>query len=254
MALPKFWSSSDTLKYFNATGCNFKGPIARLIDAPRLSDIKLSNNRLCGPLPDIYPLSSIGFIDLSYNSFSGTIPSSWTGAYIKSELNLRNNALSGTLPNPPGLPMPGIHVEYDFRYNNFTGGLFNFSTTLVDQLYFANTNINPCTKDPSFQRQYVRIDLANGGAWCNCPTYYRNSRGVSNTTCPYGATYSDPIYIGVAPTYCDTYYDGPEPEPSAEEPPTPSSVSPADATSSSCSLVPLVSLLLGWILLHGILI
>ena len=65
----------------------------------RVTTIRLSENRLTGPLPrELSYLSSLVALDLATNNLTGPIPN-WIGNLPSlSELNLANNALEGAIP------------------------------------------------------------------------------------------------------------------------------------------------------------
>ncbi|RHN51106.1 putative non-specific serine/threonine protein kinase [Medicago truncatula] len=60
-------------------------------------DLRLDHNNFTGGLPNISPMAAI--IDLSYNSFSGSIPHSWMNLKELGVLDLWSNGLSGELPS-----------------------------------------------------------------------------------------------------------------------------------------------------------
>ncbi|KAJ0954516.1 putative protein kinase RLK-Pelle-LRR-XI-1 family [Helianthus annuus] len=73
-----------------------------LAKSPNLYDLRLFDNSLIGPIPSdlgkFSTLTTLNYLDLSGNSFSGKIPSGLANLMLNT-LNLSNNQLSGEIPS-----------------------------------------------------------------------------------------------------------------------------------------------------------
>lgn len=85
-----------------------------------LNLIDLSRNSFSGSIP--FQLGNCSFLeslDLSSNRFSGEIPASVTNLRNLSYINLSNNSLTGEIPKELGIN--SCLVQVDFSHNHFTG-------------------------------------------------------------------------------------------------------------------------------------
>ena len=89
----------------------------------RCRSLLLGNNAIDGAVPDwVGNLPAVQFVDLSFNAFTGTIPSSYSNLSVSAkELRLGGNALTGTLPQ--WLEHFGVLQFLDVSDNAFTGTL-----------------------------------------------------------------------------------------------------------------------------------
>ncbi|KAL1221334.1 Receptor-like protein 31 [Cardamine amara subsp. amara] len=90
----------ETLKLSHNSFSRFGKPTA-VLHQTQMVELHLDSNSFCGPFPrPICKLRSLEFLDLSHNSFNGSIPSCLRN-FTKSlqVLNLRNNNFGGILPN-----------------------------------------------------------------------------------------------------------------------------------------------------------
>ncbi|KAL8247887.1 hypothetical protein R6Q59_009103 [Mikania micrantha] len=94
----------------------------RLLGIPTtLYVLKLSYNRLSGQLPELSNKSSMVILDLSYNSFEGSLHHficPYGGKWLTG-LNLGNNYLSGAIPNRCWDKYPGLML-LDLENNNLS--------------------------------------------------------------------------------------------------------------------------------------
>uniref|UniRef100_A0A2N9F6Z8 non-specific serine/threonine protein kinase n=1 Tax=Fagus sylvatica TaxID=28930 RepID=A0A2N9F6Z8_FAGSY len=60
----------------------------------KLLKLSLRNCSLQGPIPDLSRIPYLGYLDLSYNNLSGTIPTYFSGLPLLQKLELQNNELS----------------------------------------------------------------------------------------------------------------------------------------------------------------
>ncbi|KAH7860272.1 hypothetical protein Vadar_011504 [Vaccinium darrowii] len=96
------------------------GGVPSCFNPPALS-IRLSKNRLHGPFPRAFQNTSLRELDLSYNQFSGNIPT-WIGSLSDlTVLLLQNNQFEGNIPKEL------CHLSYltliDLSSNNLSGSI-----------------------------------------------------------------------------------------------------------------------------------
>eukprot|EP00249_Psilotum_nudum_P003927 c17430_g2_i1 orf=1-1035(-) len=97
-----------------------------------INDLSLANNQLSGPLDGIADLTDLGYLDLSFNEFSGTVPSAIFGFKLR-VLQLQRNQLSGPI-KPPGLV---VIPTIDLSFNNLSGVISPF-LAFAQNIYLNN--------------------------------------------------------------------------------------------------------------------
>ncbi|KAM0013060.1 putative leucine-rich repeat-containing, plant-type, leucine-rich repeat domain superfamily [Helianthus debilis subsp. tardiflorus] len=94
-----FWRSFPNLQYLDMSQNQIQG---RLFEIPAtLYEVDLSSNLFSGKLPKLFNSSMLDVLDLSNNSFTGSLfhlLCSW-GGNVTDALNLANNHLSGAIPD-----------------------------------------------------------------------------------------------------------------------------------------------------------
>ncbi|KAI7978996.1 putative inactive receptor kinase [Camellia lanceoleosa] len=100
---------------------------------------------------DILPLSpQLNFLDLSFNSFMGSIPNSIQNLTFLTGLNLQNNSLTGTIPN---LNLPNLK-HFNLSNNHLNGSIpsslkkFPASSFKGNSL-LCGSPLNQCPMSPS---------------------------------------------------------------------------------------------------------
>ncbi|VFQ80107.1 unnamed protein product [Cuscuta campestris] len=89
-----------------------------LTSLPTLRNLFLQHNNLSGHIPTFS--NQLNILDLSYNSFSGSIPPSVIQNLTQlTVLNLQNNSLSGPIPN---ITLPRLK-HLNFSYNHLNGSI-----------------------------------------------------------------------------------------------------------------------------------
>ncbi|GKV45304.1 hypothetical protein SLEP1_g52409 [Rubroshorea leprosula] len=86
-----------------------------------MSRLILRNCNIFGKLPDyLGQMTSLKFLDLSFNKLSGEIPSSYYGLVDIDFMYLTGNLLSGTIP--PWILEKGDNIDLSYNNFNFTAG------------------------------------------------------------------------------------------------------------------------------------
>eukprot|EP00249_Psilotum_nudum_P003926 c17430_g1_i1 orf=1-1092(-) len=94
--------------------------------------LSLSNNQLSGPLDNIADLANLVYLDLSFNRFSGSVPSAIFGFKLNS-LQLQRNQLSGPVRPSELVVIPTI----DLSFNNLSGVISPF-LAFAHNIYLNN--------------------------------------------------------------------------------------------------------------------
>ncbi|KAG5564259.1 hypothetical protein RHGRI_000455 [Rhododendron griersonianum] len=113
----------EGLRLLDLSENNITGAVPSCFSSSPINNIRLSKNRLDGPLPMAFKNYSTNLmeLDLSYNQFSGSIPT-WIGSFSNlSVLLLQNNSFEGNIPkelcNLSSLTM------IDLSFNNLFGSI-----------------------------------------------------------------------------------------------------------------------------------
>ncbi|KAI3794878.1 hypothetical protein L1987_37518 [Smallanthus sonchifolius] len=138
----QFFMNCSSLRSLSLSSNNLEGPIpSTLSNCKTLNHLDLSSNRFSGN-PDfdsgIWSLTRIRTLDLSHNSFSGSIPNGVLALHDLKELSLQGNHFSGSLPFDLGF-CPHLK-KLDFSNNLFTGTVPESFHTLSSLNYFNLAN------------------------------------------------------------------------------------------------------------------
>ncbi|KAI3761673.1 hypothetical protein L1987_52094 [Smallanthus sonchifolius] len=126
--LPDFSSITSTLRSLNFSSNHFTGTIHTLVSLPALVALNISNNTFGGSIP---PTICATVIDLSLNDFTGSIPQGFFGACSSIKvLRLGFNNLTGQIP-------PDIHNAISLQVlflpgNSLTGEIDESITNLTN--------------------------------------------------------------------------------------------------------------------------
>ncbi|KAF3446396.1 hypothetical protein FNV43_RR11575 [Rhamnella rubrinervis] len=100
-------NNSSRVSAIELSGKNFSGKVsAAIFQLPDIKTIDLSSNQLAGELPpDVFSAvsSSLRYLNLSNNNFTGPLPSGSVNSSLLETLDLSNNMLSGKIPQLMGL-------------------------------------------------------------------------------------------------------------------------------------------------------
>lgn len=97
-----------------------------------LSFLSLAHNRISGSIASLAPLTSLYFLDVSFNQLAGNLPPEILGLSLHS-LVLQHNHLSGSVEPPSLVSMKTL----DLSFNRFTGHLSPLLSTAAN-LYMNN--------------------------------------------------------------------------------------------------------------------
>ncbi|PHU07778.1 hypothetical protein BC332_24267 [Capsicum chinense] len=120
-----------------------------------LTFLSLAKDALQGPLPISffngsipYQIGNLQVLDVSYNYFSGTIPSTITNLTSLKMLSLSQNNISGTIPNYFGKNSPQL-FSVRFADNGFTGELPPelCSQFVLEELIINGNKLPHCLKN-----------------------------------------------------------------------------------------------------------
>ncbi|KAJ0985042.1 hypothetical protein J5N97_003398 [Dioscorea zingiberensis] len=122
--IPLSASSCGQLQVFILSFNKFEGKIPAWLDVGNCSSLRrliLQNNKLNGSLPDFAENSSLLYMDLSENSWSGHMPPSLANCVNVTEINLSSNKIEGPIPPEIG-KLVNLHV-LDLSSNRLYGQL-----------------------------------------------------------------------------------------------------------------------------------
>lgn len=94
---PRFDMVPPTMQYLYLSHNGLVGGFQLATGYDTLKLVSISHNNLSGPLPPDLP-PNLSILNMSNNSFVGTLPSSWSKLPM-ADINVDNNQLTGTLPS-----------------------------------------------------------------------------------------------------------------------------------------------------------
>lgn len=122
--------------HFNGISGNSAMSLTALTE---LQVLRLDQNSLAGPLPDIAGLAKLTKVDLHGNQFTGTIPS-LAGLASLSEFAVNSNQLTGSTPMLSGLPQLKVFNAAGNRLNGAIGALAG--AVALEEFYVQNNKIS----------------------------------------------------------------------------------------------------------------
>ncbi|GLT55695.1 hypothetical protein SLA2020_287910 [Shorea laevis] len=121
--LPESIGNLERLSTIELASCHFNGSIPKAMTyLTQLVSLDFSFNNFSGPIPSLSIAKNLTHLNLSHNLLTGPILSTnWSSLSKLVSINLRNNALNGTLPETLfGIPSLQRLV---LSQNRFSGGL-----------------------------------------------------------------------------------------------------------------------------------
>lgn len=123
--IPNFGGSCPKLKHLDLSSNKFVGKIEdnALVGCTSLSFLNVSNNEFSGGFPPLPSSSSMEYLYLGSNKFQGLIPESFAGDFCSNlvELDVSFNNFSGMIPT--GFDSCNLLEIFDVSNNNFSGDL-----------------------------------------------------------------------------------------------------------------------------------
>ncbi|TMW81692.1 hypothetical protein EJD97_008339 [Solanum chilense] len=157
-------SGSIPKPLFNLTNIGFldlgynylEGPISDFFRFGKLWLLSLGNNNFSGRLEFLSSNRSwtqLEFLDFSFNSLTGPIPSNVSGIQNLQRLYLSSNHLNGTIPSwifsPPSL------TEFDLSDNHFSGNIQEFKSKTLDIVSLKQNHLQGPIPKSLLNQSYV---------------------------------------------------------------------------------------------------
>ncbi|PRQ25747.1 putative non-specific serine/threonine protein kinase [Rosa chinensis] len=133
-----------------------------------LTCLNISHNKLSGGIPEAEEIGNLHLrylLDLSSNSFSGSLPLNLAKLIMLEILNVSHNQLSGNIPST-FYSMVSL-VRIDFSYNNLTGPIPTggiFQKKLPHNAFIGNSGLcgeieglTPCTSGPKNSKEKILV-------------------------------------------------------------------------------------------------
>lgn len=185
--LPGFWANHPSIAEVALASCNFSGTIPSTLLSPKLRELTIQENRLCGPIFDVPERRGLRNIDFGNNRFSGTFPASW-GSHLSiiDNLNLGYNFMNGTLPSHLATSL-GQPASISLNVNNFHGPVpdfFDFKTLVI--LRLSDTSLDLCASSPNLNVTSGMTCILDNVAVsaCGCQELWQKCGIFCNTSPP----------------------------------------------------------------------
>ncbi|KAG2403256.1 uncharacterized protein HKW66_Vig0185420 [Vigna angularis] len=180
-SIPREFSQMHFLNTLDLSDNNFSGEIPKNISSDMLRFLKLSNNKLHGPVfptlstlkyleelyldrnslsgsIDSFSITSLATLDLSNNHLVGNLPSVMGNVSRLRVLSLSNNNLGGSISTR----FVGLNaLEYlDISGNNFSGFLPSFANSFVKFVHMSNNRFTSLSKSTFNISSLMILDLS----------------------------------------------------------------------------------------------
>lgn len=158
-----------------------------------LRSLYLNINMLTGPIPsDLFNSLSLSFLSLSQNSLNGSIPPSlWNLCGHLVELDLDQNELVGTIPDPalPNVTCPSLQ-KLDFSGNHLAGSIPSFlpSFTNLHVLDLSNNSFSGTIPEALANMSLSVLNFSHNNLTGAIPNFAQN--------------FSQDAFVGNSPTLC----------------------------------------------------
>ncbi|CAO2838464.1 unnamed protein product [Amaranthus hypochondriacus] len=174
--LPQWLKTQYKLRSLDLSNNAIKGELLEWTPNVNLRNLNLSNNQIDGKIPN-FPLSSkIFFIDLSNNLFSGTLITSLCNLENLCLLNLKQNQLSGLIPDCWGQESSMFIV--DLSFNKLSGTIpMTLGRLPILQYLKLNNNFIEGKIPPTFNviSEMIILDLGENKLTGEIPKWDRES-------------------------------------------------------------------------------
>uniref|UniRef100_A0A5B7AF47 Putative receptor-like protein 12 n=1 Tax=Davidia involucrata TaxID=16924 RepID=A0A5B7AF47_DAVIN len=172
-----FWSTNATI--FRLHSNSFSGPITLNISEvmPQLEELYLSENHITGSIPSsICNMMSLGILSLRNNKLSGELPQCWDESQDLQVVDVANNNLSGNIPSSMGVlrSLRMLMLSNNNLYGEIPPSLQNCSylqsIDLGENRLSGNLPLWIGENDPSYYILRLRSNLFSGNIprqWCN---------------------------------------------------------------------------------------
>ncbi|KAL7584654.1 hypothetical protein Lser_V15G42792 [Lactuca serriola] len=182
--IPESIGNLKSLSRIELPNCNFRGRIPKSMEnLTQLTYLDLSSNKLTGQIPSFQLCKNLTHIDLSRNSLSGIIPSAhFQDLQHLMLINLRFNTFNGSIPS--SLFNLQQLQKIQLSNNNFDGVLTDFSNpsaSLLDTLDLSSNMLKGQIPKSFFQLGRLNILLLCSNN-LNGTIYTKDFQGLSNLT------------------------------------------------------------------------
>ncbi|CAN8258785.1 unnamed protein product [Cochlearia groenlandica] len=143
LQLCNFLDKLEEVTIFHANSNNFIGSVPKVSNLKYLFELDLSNNKLSGEFPSsVLKATNLTFLDLRFNSFSGSVPPQVFDLDLDI-LFINNNNLAQRLPENLG----SITARYlTFANNRFNGPIPSSIGNIksLQEVFFLNNKLTGC--------------------------------------------------------------------------------------------------------------
>ncbi|KFK39280.1 hypothetical protein AALP_AA3G224000 [Arabis alpina] len=141
--LDNFLDKLEEVTIFHANSNNFVGSVPKVSNLKYLFELDLSNNKLSGEFPrSVLKATNLTFLDLRFNSFSGSVPPQVFNLDLDA-LFINNNNLVQRLPENLG-SITALYLT--FANNRFTGPIPGSIGNIksLQEVLFLNNKLTGC--------------------------------------------------------------------------------------------------------------
>ncbi|EOY04390.1 Leucine-rich repeat protein kinase family protein isoform 1 [Theobroma cacao] len=194
--IPASYGNFSRLAKLSLRNCSLQGAVPDLSRISSLRYLDLSWNNLTGPIPSNKLSENMTTIDLSDNQLNGSIPGSFSDLPSLQELSVKNNLLTGPVPTNIWQNMSfstSAKLTLDLRNNSFSSIQGHLNPPVNVTLRLGG---NPVCNNANL----LNLSLFCGSESGEMPTYLNNSPVQCRTQeCPTDGFYE---YIPASPVPC----------------------------------------------------
>ncbi|PIM99235.1 Leucine-rich repeat protein [Handroanthus impetiginosus] len=162
--LPDSIGNLTILSRLYLSGCSFFGPIPLTVgNLTELTDLDLSDNNFISSIPSFNLSKKLTYLDASYNSLTGNVPSSLFALPSLIWLWLSDNEFHGQVQELSNLSSSSLKV-LDVRYNHLEGPIPKFFSELeqLTRLLLSSNKFNGTVQLEMFKNPHLYIlDLSH---------------------------------------------------------------------------------------------